>query len=294
MTQDKAFKAAVRARMAQAGEPYSVARRTLMSDAGDASEPAAEPDSSAHVTSDRGETEDYNERYAREARLAGLPEEEIAVRLAGMTARDQSRGLATEARALADRAEEAAERAQERADEAEEEAARAEERAELAREAAEMAHEWAEEDDLNRAQERAGQMQQRAEQARESADQAQEAADRAQDRADRLSEAADEAEEADDDYDEDQDEGWQAGARVLFPGPAPRSLRPPRPPRPPRPHRPPPASGSWGGPDRLISELGRLQERFEQAQERLQERIEQAQERAAEVLGQFGTDRDRG
>jgi hypothetical protein len=291
MTHDKAFKTAIRARMAQAGEPYSVARRAVLSDAGDATERAAEPDSSAHVTSDPGETEDYYERYAREARLAGLPEEQIAVQLARMTAQDQT----AQSRALADRATEAADRAQDRADAAEEEAGSAEERAELAHEAAAMAEEWAEDAERARAQKRAGQLQEQAERARERADQAQEAADRAQEWADRVSEAADKADEGDaevDYEDEDQDQSWRVASRVTFPGPLPRVPRLPRPPRPPRPFRP---ASPWGGQDDvLMSRLDRLHEKFEQAQERLHEHIEQAQERAAEILGQFGTDRDRG
>ncbi len=36
MTQDKALKSAIRARMAQAGEPYNVARRAILADGEDA------------------------------------------------------------------------------------------------------------------------------------------------------------------------------------------------------------------------------------------------------------------
>jgi len=49
MTQDKALKSAIRARMAESGEPYNVARRAVMAD---------------------GE-EDYNARYLREAEESG-------------------------------------------------------------------------------------------------------------------------------------------------------------------------------------------------------------------------------
>ena len=79
MTRNKAQKIAARQRMAETGEPYSVARR--------------ETPPPGSVTPE--------ERYAREARDAGVPEAEIAAQLAAFRMQ--------EARELADAAEEAAE-----------------------------------------------------------------------------------------------------------------------------------------------------------------------------------------
>jgi len=120
VTSDKAHKTAIRARMAETGEPYNVARRAT--DAGDS------PDDSAANTG----SESYEDRYLREAQEAGVHGPELEA----MRALRQAQRLTTELRM-------AAERARERADEAEEAAAKAEERAELAQESAEMMQEWA-------------------------------------------------------------------------------------------------------------------------------------------------------
>ena len=90
MTRNKAQKAVTRQRMAETGEPYTVARRaTLSSD-----DPSSE------------------EQYAREAREAGVSEAEIAAQLAAFRLRD----AAEQARELADAAEEAADVAERRAE----------------------------------------------------------------------------------------------------------------------------------------------------------------------------------
>jgi hypothetical protein len=111
MTQDKARKAAIRQRMAETGEPYSVARGAI--------EPGARGPAFTGITPE--------ERYAREAQAAGVTSAELQAHLA-----------ATSAQERADLVQDAADRAQERADQAEEKAEQAAEQAEAAQEAAEL------------------------------------------------------------------------------------------------------------------------------------------------------------
>src|SRR5262249_45410689 len=135
VTRNKARKTAARQRMAQTGEPYSVARRaagTPGEAAPDAAGTGTAPEDAASGTpaAQQGAGEiTPEERYAREAEAAGVPAAEIEARLAGFRAQeaaDWAQRSAEQARELAERAEEAADRAEERAD--------------LAQEAAELAH----------------------------------------------------------------------------------------------------------------------------------------------------------
>lgn len=173
MTQNKAQKAAIRQRMEETGEPYSVAARraTRAGDAGPA-DPVL-----TGLTAE--------ERYAREAEAAGIPAAQIEAQRAAFQAQER-----------ADRMREAADLARQRADQAEEAADQAEERAELAHEAADLARDWADEAEQGQAQARAEQAQRAADEARGRADQADEAADEAAERAELAQEAADLAQEA--------------------------------------------------------------------------------------------------
>src|SRR6188472_825145 len=101
MTQDKAKKTATRQRMAETGEPYSVARHAVENEA-----------AGAQNAVDAG----------------GVPAEA-----------DEGRSYAEQAQDLADRARRRADEAQERADQAQETAERAEEAASVADAAADMA-----------------------------------------------------------------------------------------------------------------------------------------------------------
>jgi hypothetical protein len=199
MTQDKAFKAAIRARMAQSGEPYSVARRALLADeeagAGAAS-PAQPPGPGADPLPD-----DYNARYAREAAAAGVPADEIDAELRSMAIDEETERAADRLRAAGRLAQQAADRAQRLAEQAEGDAEQAEERAHLAQEAADLASEWADPGEQQAAQARADRMQELADRARDRAEQARQAADNAQERAE-LAEAAAEA------GDDDDGPGW--------------------------------------------------------------------------------------
>jgi hypothetical protein len=114
MTRNKAQKTATRQRMAETGEPYSVARR-----AAGAGEAGAEDPDFTKITPE--------ERYAREAKAAGVAAAEIEAQTAAFQARER-----------ADQVQEAADQAREQADQAEEAANQAEERAELAQEAADV------------------------------------------------------------------------------------------------------------------------------------------------------------
>jgi hypothetical protein len=183
MTQDKARKTAIRRRMAETGEPYSVARNVIGTAIGAgpvAAEEAAEDPNFLEITAE----EDYASRYAREAEEAGMPPAELQARVAAVQAQER-----------ADRAQDAADRGLDRADRAVEAAVQAEDRADQAGEEAEPAVEWASEAEQERAEERAGRMQDAAERARELADVAEADADEAQDRADEARELADEARE---------------------------------------------------------------------------------------------------
>jgi hypothetical protein len=162
MTSNKAQKTAIRQRMAETGEPYSVARHAVEGE----QVPAAvrEPPGTTLKVTPRDDR--WHARMAAEAGIsvAEFKAQEAAARAAG---------LAEEAQQRADAAQQRADLAQERADQAEEAAALAQEAAELAREAAELSHSWADEREL----ELAGQ---RADQAQAAADRAQAAAGAAQ------------------------------------------------------------------------------------------------------------------
>ena len=131
MTRNKAQKAATRQRMAETGEPYSVARKaTGAGDPGLGETPADSGSSEIpeeqhlHETPAQQELrETPEEQYLREAEEAGV----AAADLETLRAVFQARGRAGQLR-------QAAERARERAELAEEAAAHAEERAELAQE----------------------------------------------------------------------------------------------------------------------------------------------------------------
>jgi hypothetical protein len=239
MTQDKALKAAIRARMAEAGEPYSVARHAILSDGpfeGErgGTEASAEPDLAAD------QADDYFAIYLREAREAGVPDEELEAMAAAHHASERLRV----ARAAADRAEELAEQAEEAAEVAEE-------RAGLAEEAADLAEEWADPDEQRAARQRAERMQAAAERARELADRAREKADASEELAE-LAEEESELDEDEIDDDDDSDLPWDRAPRAPFP---------PLPPLPPRAPRAPRADRA----DRRMSALDHFERRLEEA-----------------------------
>jgi hypothetical protein len=149
MTQDKARKAATRQRMAETGEPYSVARHAV--------EREHEGATAEDPLSDRGAPPRDDRWYASEAEEAGISVAEFRVQH------------------LADRAD----KARERAEEAEETVSVAREAAELAQQAADMTRGWADKQEQERAQRRADQARAAAEEARRRADQAQRQADEA-------------------------------------------------------------------------------------------------------------------
>src|SRR5689334_7134685 len=66
MTSDKARKTATRIRMAETGEPYSVARRAIEDDASEP--PSSESREGESYEGESYEGESYEERYLREAR----------------------------------------------------------------------------------------------------------------------------------------------------------------------------------------------------------------------------------
>ncbi|HJY93635.1 MAG TPA: hypothetical protein VJ371_01700, partial [Streptosporangiaceae bacterium] len=115
MTEDKARKIATRQRMAETGEPYSVARRAV-EDERDAAEDLRD--------------DSWAESMARDAdgREAGDAD--------GREAEARAQEHAVQARELAEHARHLAEQARERAERAEEDADRAEEAADLTQEAA--------------------------------------------------------------------------------------------------------------------------------------------------------------
>jgi hypothetical protein len=205
MTQNKAQKTAVRQRMAETGEPYSVARHMVAAGQGPAEPPEA-PETGRYATprDDRW--------YARMAEEAGIsvPEfraQEEAARLAD---------LAEEAQRRADAAQERADLAQERAGQAEEAAELAQAAADLAVEAAELTGSRAGEQERERAQQRADEAALARDRAQEAAGLAQEQAEREQELADHAEEAADEAEArteelAEDSGDEDAEDDGDFG-----------------------------------------------------------------------------------
>jgi chemotaxis protein histidine kinase CheA len=269
MTQDKALKSAIRARMAESGEPYNVARRAVMAD-GKAESPEAEsPEAESPEPASTGD-EDYYARYLREAEESGVPSDQIAA----MAIADRLQEAADRAQDAADLAEEVAEQAEETADEAEE-------KANLAEESASLAMEWADPEEQEQAQRRSDAMRERADRAREAAERARERAEQAQERAELAQEAADQAQS------DDEDDGpsgdwhgprgeWHGRPPGGWPGHRPTPPRPPRPPRPPQSYRVP-ASGM----DRLLGRLAELEQRFGQVQDR-----------AAEFVNRFITDQD--
>jgi len=100
MTQDKARKIAIRQRMAETGEPYSVARHAVEDEYVGSAGPLESPaDLSEGMTGDAGDAEAMPQEQAR--RLG-----------------EQARYLAEQARIRAERAGEAADRAEEAIDEA--------------------------------------------------------------------------------------------------------------------------------------------------------------------------------
>jgi hypothetical protein len=144
MTQDKAFKSAIRARMAEHGEPYNVARRAVMADDEAAGTPpptssdGLEPEQES-AGGKRHADEDYYARYGREAELSGAGSGKLrATKLA-----ERLQGAADRAQDAADYAEELAARAEQAADEADEKAG-------MAEEAAGSATEWASPGELSR------------------------------------------------------------------------------------------------------------------------------------------------
>jgi hypothetical protein len=163
MTQDKARKAATRQRMAETGEPYSVARHAV----GREHEGAAAEDP---LGADRGAPPRDDRWYASEAEAAGLTVAEFRVQH------------------LADLAD----KARERAEEAEETVSVAREAAGLAQEAADMTRGWADKQGQERAQRRANQARAAAEEAQRRAGQAQRQADEAEEAADEAADLADE------------------------------------------------------------------------------------------------------
>lgn len=163
MTQDKAWKAATRQRMAETGEPYSVARRAVEREhqgatAGD------------RLGAGRGAPPRDDRWYAGEAEEAGIPGAEFRVQH------------------LADLADQA----RERAEEAEETVSVAREAAGLAQQAADMTRGWADKQEQERARRRANQARAGAEEAQRRAGQAQRQADEAEEAADEAADLADE------------------------------------------------------------------------------------------------------
>lgn len=144
MTNNKAQKTAIRQRMAETGEPYSVARRAAQAQA-QADDAGPTQADEALRADDPFATQTQEERYIREAEEAGVPEAVLEAMRAAMQAAMHAQRRAGEMLV-------AAERAQEQAERAEEAAGRAKERAQ---EAADLMLEWAEEDEQRQAQEHA-------------------------------------------------------------------------------------------------------------------------------------------
>jgi hypothetical protein len=163
MTQDKARKAAVRRRMAETGEPYSVARHAVEHEHEGAA--AGDP-----FGAERGAPPADDRWYAGAAEEAGITVAEFRVQH------------------LADLAD----NARERAEVAEEAVSVAREAAELAQQAADMTQGWADKQEQERAQRRANQARAAAEEAQRRADQAQRQADAAEEAADDAADLADE------------------------------------------------------------------------------------------------------
>jgi cell division septum initiation protein DivIVA len=276
MTRNKAQKTATRQRMAETGEPYSVARHMIEDDQVPA-EPPEPPDPPKTGPYATARDDRWYARVAEEAGIsvAEFKAQEEAARLAD---------LAEDAQRRADAAQQRADQAQQRAEQAQETAELARAAADLATEAAELTRSWADEQERERAQQRADQAQLAADRALAAADLAQEQAEREQELADRAEEAADEAEaraeefadEPDDEDDEDGPADWQHGdwswgqAGQQFPGYGPGLDW----------HR----LDDLG--DRMQAKVARLRQRFDLARERAERLIGQAERIANAAQGE--------
>jgi DNA repair exonuclease SbcCD ATPase subunit len=278
MTRSKAQKTATRQRMAQTGEPYSVARHMIETDQV-AAEPPEPPKAGQNATArdDRW--------YARVAEEAGISVAEFKAQEEAARAAD----LAEEAQQRADAAQQRTDLAQERAEQAQEAAELAQAAADLATEAAELTHSWADEQERERAQQRADQAQLAADRALAAAELAQEQAEREQELAERAEESADEAQARAEEYaeepDDEDDENDHAGRADWRHG-----------------------DWSWGqagrehfgdGPgldwdriddlgDRMQAKVARLRQRFDLARERAERMIGQAERIVNAVQGEPG------
>src|SRR5258707_917876 len=141
MTQDKARKAATRQRMAETGEPYSVARHAVETEAADQSAPEPAP---------AAERRSYAEQ-AQELADRAPPEPPPAAERRSYA--EQAQDPADRARRRADEAQDRADQAQERAERAEEAASVADAAADMAAEAADLTRGWADADEQARAHE---------------------------------------------------------------------------------------------------------------------------------------------
>src|SRR5580658_8297983 len=240
MTEDKARKIATRQRMAETGEPYSVARRAV-EDEHDAAEDLRDDSWDDSVAEDAG---------GREAGDAG-----------GREAEARAQEHAVQARELAEHARHLAEQARERAERAEEDADRAEEAADLTQEAADLTNEWGDDETIAQAERRADEARAAAQRARRRAERAEEQADQTEEAADQADEAANEAE----DLAGDTPHHFRRHQQSHRP---PRPPQPPRPPRPMRGHRYGPPGPRRVQPDRDPAE--RLQDRVEQVIQRFE------------------------
>jgi hypothetical protein len=249
MTHDKARKAAIRTRMAEAGEPYSVARHVILSD-GPAGAERAGTGGTPPPDATGTPAEDYFARYLREAAEAGVPAEDLEVMAAAHRAQEQL----SEARRSARLAEDAAGRAEHAAE-------LAEERAELADEAAGLAAEWASAPEQDRAHKQAERLHELADAARDRAEQAMEAADQATELLELAQERAGDAPEFFEEEDEPRGPGDPRGH-------GPRPPRRPQPPRPPQSARPHPGRWDWEGTDRLMERLEGLDQHFAKMQDK--------------------------
>ena len=223
MTQDKAKKTAARQRMAETGEPYSVARRAVQAGqpvAGEAGQIVVryrlahtfelEVDGEAWASAD-------NQTRARLiVERAGQGSPDPGATLAELIAHDLDERGADAFAAAADRAgEAAADRGGEEEYYADGAASEGITVAEFkAREASGQAQEWGWEQVQERTGEARERAQERADQAQERADQAQEQADEAEERADEARSDADEAREVADDTGDDGDRAaWERAER---------------------------------------------------------------------------------
>lgn len=256
MTRNKAEKAAIRQRMAETGEPYSVARRVVASGSTDSAASAAgdsDRKTGPHAIRD-------DNWYASMAADAGISVE------------FRAQVFAVDAQERADAAQERADQAQHRAEQAQEAADIAQEAADMAQEAADLS--WAGERETgqrqaNAAQAAADEAQRRADRMQADADRAQEVADQVQDAADQVQDAADAATEAAEALAEDAADRVAADAAA---GPLGSWRLPPLPPLPPVPPLP-----------SLPPDLAR---RFQEQADGLRQRAEVLRDRAARWLDQ--------